>query len=86
MNPTYTERQGQFLAYIYHYDLVNGCAPPAEADMQRGEENAPERAFDGAHPGDTEASISSQAGAGAGHFRGRSTGILAQVETSISKR
>ena len=34
MNPTYTERQGQFLAYIHQYSLVNGCAP-AEADMQR---------------------------------------------------
>lgn len=31
-NPT--ERQGQFLAYIYQYGLVNGCSP-AEADMQR---------------------------------------------------
>ena len=29
-----TERQGQFLAYIFQYDLVNGCSP-AEADMQR---------------------------------------------------
>ncbi|MEI7912562.1 MAG: SOS response transcriptional repressor [Verrucomicrobiota bacterium] len=29
-----TERQGQFLAYIAQYGLVNGCAP-AEADMQR---------------------------------------------------
>lgn len=34
MNPDYTERQGQFLAYIYQYSLVNGCAP-AEVDMQR---------------------------------------------------
>ena len=34
MNPSYTERQGQFLAYIYQYSLVNGRAP-AEADMQR---------------------------------------------------
>jgi DNA-binding MarR family transcriptional regulator len=34
MNPTYTERQGQFLAYIYQYSIVNGRAP-AEADMQR---------------------------------------------------
>ncbi len=34
MNPTYTKRQGQFLAYIHQYSLVNGCAP-AEADMQR---------------------------------------------------
>ena len=31
-NPT--ERQGQFLAYIFQYSLVNGCSP-AEADMQR---------------------------------------------------
>lgn len=31
---TFTERQGQFLAYIHQYSLVNGCAP-AEADMQR---------------------------------------------------
>ena len=34
MTPTYTERQGQFLAYIHQYSIVNGCAP-AEADMQR---------------------------------------------------
>ena len=34
MNHTFTERQGQFLAYIHQYSLVNGCAP-AEADMQR---------------------------------------------------
>lgn len=33
MSHAYTERQGQFLAYIYQYSLVNGCAP-AEADMQ----------------------------------------------------
>jgi len=31
---TYTERQGQFLAYIHQYSIVNGRAP-AEADMQR---------------------------------------------------
>ena len=31
---TPTARQGQFLAYIHQYSLVNGCAP-AEADMQR---------------------------------------------------
>ena len=30
----YTERQGQFLAYIHQYSILNGCAP-AEADMQR---------------------------------------------------
>jgi len=34
MNPTHTKRQGQFLAYIHQYSIVNGCAP-AEADMQR---------------------------------------------------
>jgi len=34
MNPTPTARQGQFLAYIHQYSIVNGCAP-AEADMQR---------------------------------------------------
>jgi len=34
MNPTYTERQSQFLAYIHQYSIVNGCAP-AEANMQR---------------------------------------------------
>ena len=34
MSHAYTERQGQFLAYIHQYSLVNGCAP-AEADMQR---------------------------------------------------
>ena len=34
MNPTYTERQGQFLAYIHQYSILNGCAP-AEADIQR---------------------------------------------------
>jgi len=33
-SPTFTARQGQFLAYIYHYGVVNGCAP-AEGDMQR---------------------------------------------------
>ncbi len=34
MGPTYTERQGQFLAYIHQYSIVNGYAP-AEVDMQR---------------------------------------------------
>lgn len=34
MNNVPTARQGQFLAYIHHYDLIHGCAP-AEADMQR---------------------------------------------------
>lgn len=30
----YTPRQGQYLAFIYHYTKVNG-RPPAEADLQR---------------------------------------------------
>ena len=30
----FTETQGQYLAFIHAYTLVNGC-PPAEADMQR---------------------------------------------------
>ena len=34
MSHAYTERQGQFLAYIHQCSLVNGCAP-VEADMQR---------------------------------------------------
>lgn len=33
-NSAPTARQGQFLAYIHQYTVVNGCAP-AEADMQR---------------------------------------------------
>jgi Mn-dependent DtxR family transcriptional regulator len=32
--PRFTEKQGQYLAFIYTYALVNGQAP-AEADMQR---------------------------------------------------
>ena len=34
MKLAYTERQGQFLAYLYQYSILNGCAP-SEADMQR---------------------------------------------------
>ena len=34
MRTAWTARQGQFLAYIHQYGMVNGCAP-AEADMQR---------------------------------------------------
>jgi Mn-dependent DtxR family transcriptional regulator len=30
----FTAKQGQYLAYIYHYTKVNGV-PPAEADIQR---------------------------------------------------
>ena len=31
--PEYTEKQGQYLAFIYNYTKMNG-RPPAEADMQ----------------------------------------------------
>jgi DNA-binding MarR family transcriptional regulator len=31
--PRFTETQGQYLAFIYYYDLVNR-RPPAEADIQ----------------------------------------------------
>jgi len=30
----YTEKQGQYLAFIYYYTKING-RPPAEADMER---------------------------------------------------
>ena len=33
-HPDFTTRQGQYLAFIHAYTLVNG-RPPAEADMQR---------------------------------------------------
>jgi len=32
--PSYTEKQGQYLAFIYAYSRVHG-RPPAEAEMQR---------------------------------------------------
>jgi Mn-dependent DtxR family transcriptional regulator len=32
--PQYTQKQGQYLAFIYHYTKVNRRAP-AEADIQR---------------------------------------------------
>jgi Mn-dependent DtxR family transcriptional regulator len=32
--PSYTPRQGQYLAFIYYYTKVNG-RPPAEHDIQR---------------------------------------------------
>ena len=32
--PEFTPRQGQYLAFIHAYTLVNG-RPPAEADMQK---------------------------------------------------
>lgn len=34
MAPTYTSKQGQYLAYIYYYTKIHGEAP-AEADMRR---------------------------------------------------
>ena len=34
MKKEYTSKQGQYLAFIYYYTKINGCAP-AEADMQR---------------------------------------------------
>ena len=33
-HPVFTPKQGQYLAFIHTYTLVNG-RPPAEADMQR---------------------------------------------------
>ena len=32
--PKYTNKQGQYLAFIYNYTKING-RPPAEADIQR---------------------------------------------------
>ena len=32
--PKFTEKQGQYLAFIHAYTKING-RPPAEADMQR---------------------------------------------------
>ena len=31
--PSFTSKQGQYLAYIYNYTQIHGC-PPAEADIQ----------------------------------------------------
>ena len=33
-NSLYTEKQGQYLAFIYYYTKINRY-PPAEADMQK---------------------------------------------------
>ncbi len=33
-DPSFTDRQGQYLAFIYAYTRLHG-RPPAEADMQR---------------------------------------------------
>ena len=34
MNTRYTQKQGLYLAFIYYYGKIHGCAP-AEADLQR---------------------------------------------------
>ena len=34
MNNKYTQRQGQYLAFIYYYTKIHGYAP-AEADLQK---------------------------------------------------
>ena len=34
MSQDFTEKQGQYLAFIYNYTVING-RPPAEADLQR---------------------------------------------------
>ena len=33
-SPRFTDKQGQYLAFIHAYSLLNG-RPPAEADMER---------------------------------------------------
>ncbi|HLJ27321.1 MAG TPA: MarR family transcriptional regulator [Candidatus Angelobacter sp.] len=33
MQKPYTRKQGQYLAFIFYYTKIHGCAP-AEADMQ----------------------------------------------------
>jgi len=38
--PDYTEKQGQYLTFIYNYTKING-RPPAETDMQRYFRTAP---------------------------------------------
>ncbi len=34
MASNFTEKQGQYLSFIYHYTKLNG-RPPSESDMQR---------------------------------------------------
>ncbi|OGO03519.1 MAG: transcriptional regulator [Chloroflexi bacterium RBG_13_54_8] len=34
MEGKYTPRQGQYLAFIYYYTKIHGCAP-SEADLER---------------------------------------------------
>ena len=34
MEDKYTRQQGQYLAFIYYYSKIHGCAP-SEADLER---------------------------------------------------
>jgi hypothetical protein len=34
MKKSYTDKQGQYLAFIYYYNKIHGC-PPSEAEMQQ---------------------------------------------------
>ena len=34
MEKTYTDKQGQYLAFIYYYSKIHGCSP-SEAEMQQ---------------------------------------------------
>ena len=34
MKKTYTDKQGQYMAFIYYYSKIHGCAP-SEAEMQQ---------------------------------------------------
>jgi DNA-binding MarR family transcriptional regulator len=34
MKKTYTDKQGQYLVFIYYYSKIHGCSP-SEAEMQR---------------------------------------------------
>ena len=34
MRTTYTKKQGQYLAFIYHYSKIHGY-PPAEAELRQ---------------------------------------------------
>jgi hypothetical protein len=33
MKKTYTDKQGQYLAFIYYYNKIHGCSP-LEAELQ----------------------------------------------------
>jgi repressor LexA len=34
MKKTYTDKQGQYLAFLHYYSKIHGC-PPSEAEMQQ---------------------------------------------------